>query len=69
MPLLYASIHPMASGDVLILATDGLQARFADGIKLGDSSAHIAQRLLAQYFKGTDDALVLVARYEGVLHE
>ena len=56
---------PVARGDMLIAATDGLSGGFAEGISLDAPLAEIADRILADHRKGTDDALVLVARYVG----
>lgn len=69
LPVLQASAFPLSAGDVLIFATDGIRPGFAEGINLKESPKHIAERILNQYFNGTDDALVLVARYWGVAHE
>jgi phosphoserine phosphatase RsbX len=52
-------------GDTLILATDGLDSAFTDHLTLGDPPQQIADRILEQHGKATDDALVLVARYLG----
>jgi phosphoserine phosphatase RsbX len=51
--------------DTFVLATDGVAPRFAeDGI--GDESPEAtAHGILQRYGRSTDDALVLVARYEG----
>jgi serine/threonine protein phosphatase PrpC len=65
LPLMSASIVPVMPGDTLILATDGIRSRFAQGLRLNESPKQIADRILAQHAKGTDDALVLVARYLG----
>jgi phosphoserine phosphatase RsbX len=52
-------------GDILILTTDGIRAGYVDGLEhVGDTQA-LADRILGQYAKGGDDALVLVARYLG----
>jgi len=54
------SIQP---GDVVLLGTDGLRSGFDDRPDLSQSVAALAQGILANYTKGIDDALVLVARY------
>src|SRR5438093_709986 len=54
-----------AAGDTLIFATDGISSEFARGIPWGLSPQEIANSVCARHFKGTDDALVLVARYRG----
>jgi phosphoserine phosphatase RsbX len=55
---------PIAPGDLLILATDGIAARFIEGPHRG-TPQQIADDILVRYGKTTDDALVLVARYNG----
>lgn len=68
LPPLLASIVPVTRGDVLILATDGIRAGFADELKAGSVQA-TADAVLARFARGTDDALVLVARYSGPQRE
>jgi len=65
LPPLRASVIPVARGDMLVFATDGIRSGFAEGLALSDPPQQIADRILAQYGKETDDALVLVARYLG----
>ncbi|TMQ61156.1 MAG: stage II sporulation protein E (SpoIIE) [Candidatus Eisenbacteria bacterium] len=60
-----ASATPVAAGDTLIFATDGIRSDFADSQSLSHAPREIAERVLARHGKGTDDALVLVARYLG----
>jgi hypothetical protein len=54
---------PMKEGDTLIFVTDGIRSGFARGLSTGDPPQLMANRILAEYGKGSDDALVLVARY------
>jgi len=63
LPRLSASVVQVGYGDVLILATDGIRPEFADNVNLEDSPQQIANRILFQYGRDTDDALVLVVRY------
>ena len=65
LPSLYPVVLPVSSGDTLVFATDGLRSGFTEGVALNDSPQQIADHLLANYGRGTDDALVLVARYVG----
>lgn len=65
LPPLRASVLPVARGDLLILATDGIRSGFADRLILSDSPQQIADYILGRYNRGTDDALVLVIRYVG----
>jgi len=53
-------------GDVLILATDGVEAAFADSVDISGSAQDISERILAVHWKPIDDALVLAVRYVGV---
>lgn len=56
---------PVEPGDLLVFATDGVHRAFVDGIDPHLPPAQLASELLARHIKGTDDALVLVARYLG----
>ena len=53
-------------GDVLILATDGVEGAFADSVDTSGSAQDISERILAVHWKPIDDALVLAVRYVGV---
>jgi phosphoserine phosphatase RsbX len=65
LPPLRASVLPVARGDTLILATDGVQSGFSCRIASAMAPQRAAQAILDSSSKGTDDALVLVARYQG----
>jgi serine/threonine protein phosphatase PrpC len=65
MPPLKPSNVPVLRNDLLILATDGIKRGFVPGLKLDGSPQQVADHILAKHFKGTDDGLVLVARYVG----
>jgi serine/threonine protein phosphatase PrpC len=65
LPSLSAVVIPVIPGDTLIFATDGVNSGFTDGLNLSNSPQQIADHILAKFNKGTDDALVLVARYVG----
>ena len=66
LPPLRAAALPVSNGDTLLLASDGIKLGFADGLPDDASPQQWANRILASHAKGTDDALVLVARYLGV---
>ncbi|HEX4628981.1 MAG TPA: SpoIIE family protein phosphatase [Gemmatimonadales bacterium] len=66
-PQLRAEVISITPGDTLIFATDGIKAGFADGLPAELSPQELAELILARHCKGTDDALVLVARYTGGL--
>ncbi len=52
-------------GDVFVFATDGIQGGFADRLNLSSPPRELADRILGDYGKATDDALVLVGRWLG----
>jgi hypothetical protein len=57
---------PVETGDLLIFATDGIRSAFTRALPLTGSPLEMADYILAEHRRGTDDALVLVARYQGV---
>jgi negative regulator of sigma-B (phosphoserine phosphatase) len=65
LPQVRAQVVPIAAGDVLLLATDGIREGFSDGLQLDAPPQQLADHILSRHAKGTDDALVLVARYRG----
>jgi hypothetical protein len=65
LPALQASAVPVYPGDTLIFTTDGIRNGFSIGPEQKKSPQQIADRILAEDSKGTDDSLVLVARYVG----
>jgi negative regulator of sigma-B (phosphoserine phosphatase) len=65
LPPVRELVLPVAAGDTLVLATDGVRGGFAEGLTADGTPQQLADRVLARDFKGTDDALVLVARYTG----
>jgi phosphoserine phosphatase RsbX len=69
LPTLHAGVLPLAPGDLLLFATDGIYTHFDEGINPAEAPQQIADRILSRWFKGTDDALVLVSRYSGISHE
>ena len=64
LPDLEAVRVALAPTDTLILATDGVDEQFADQLPTDLEPQPLAEHILARYGKGTDDALVLVARYK-----
>lgn len=66
LPALRAEVIPLKPFDTLVMATDGITPDFADRLAVGGDPQRIADHILAKHWKGTDDALVLVARYLGV---
>jgi negative regulator of sigma-B (phosphoserine phosphatase) len=53
----------LEDGDVMVLATDGIDSGFASAIMAGGPAQWIADRILAAHGKAGDDALVVVVRY------
>lgn len=65
MPSLQASIVPIADGDILIFTTDGVQEYYQEKINTENSTEEIVEFIANNYFKHTDDALILAARFTG----
>ena len=65
MPFLHAAIVPVMQGDTLIFSTDGIRSDFKKDVLAEHHPQQIADRIMTQGHKGTDDALVLVVRYRG----
>ena len=56
----------LRAGDVIVLATDGVGAAFADSLDVSGSAQAISERILADHWNPLDDALVVAIRYLGV---
>jgi negative regulator of sigma-B (phosphoserine phosphatase) len=69
LPLLRPDAVEIEPGDCFVLATDGVRADFSATVDVKRSPQENADGVLSQHFKGTDDALVLVARYIGEGHD
>lgn len=65
LPRLKVSNHDLSPGDLIIVATDGIERSFAEWVVESEPSQQIADALLENCRKGNDDALVLVVRYLG----
>jgi phosphoserine phosphatase RsbX len=65
LPRLRPSSTTVEPGDILILATDGISGGYITGLQRVAGAQALADRILTEYGKGADDALVLVARYLG----
>ena len=63
LPAIRATSTDLLPGDLIVLATDGIDSGFAQAIVAGGSAQHIADRILAEHGKQGDDALVVVVRY------
>ena len=58
---------PIRPGYLLVMASDGIGEGHLDGVDFTASAAVIAERILLEHGRQTDDALVLVARHRGIL--
>jgi phosphoserine phosphatase RsbX len=65
IPPLRSAELPVAAGDVLVLATDGVRASFSAYSPIAEDVQVAADAILARYGRETDDAMVLVVRYLG----
>ena len=66
LPPLQATVLPVAKGDTLFFATDGINGDFAENLSVLGNPQRAADRILERYRLGNDDALVLVARFVGI---
>jgi serine/threonine protein phosphatase PrpC len=64
-PHIAPRVVPIARGDTLILATDGISTSFSDSLQTRLAPQAMADDILARHATRKDDALVLVARYVG----
>jgi len=63
LPAVMPTSTPLEHGDLVVLATDGVRSDFGDALNPHGSSQEIAERILSDHGRGTDDALVVVVRY------
>lgn len=66
IPRLHPRTMRVSPGDTLVLATDGVKQGFTSELPVGLGVQQMADAILERFVTGTDDALVLVARYVGV---
>ncbi len=65
LPMMQASVAAIAPGDTFAIATDGIRPEFVESLGLREPPAQLAERILREHARDTDDALVVVARYHG----
>ena len=65
LPPLRAETLPVFPGDTLILVTDGISYFRNEDIPAQLPPQALAEYIMAHHGKGSDDALVLVVRYQG----
>jgi serine/threonine protein phosphatase PrpC len=63
LPPLKVSEVALYAGDLIVLASDGIRGGFTHNLRLEQSPQELADLIFARHAKGSDDALVLVARY------
>lgn len=63
LPPLDASVVPIRTGDMLVLVTEGIRSNFGRSTVAKSPPQRGADDILQHYYKGTDGAPVLVARY------
>ena len=56
-------VIPLSEGDTLVFATDGVDTDFELSLPVPGPSSSAAEEIMQRFAKGTDDALVLVARF------
>jgi negative regulator of sigma-B (phosphoserine phosphatase) len=65
LPSAQASTLRLMPGDLLVFATDGIQAGFDEAIRTIGTPQQIAEGILSRHARQVDDALVLAVRYAG----
>ena len=66
LPQLQPSILPVAQGDLLVFATDGVRTDFSRTLSTLENPQRAADRILKNFSNGSDDALVLALRITGI---
>lgn len=57
---------PIVTGDLLVIASDGIGGDYLRGIDFAAKAAVIVERILGTHAQDSDDALVLAARHRGM---
>ena len=66
LPPLKTTTLRVTRGDVLLFTTDGIEASFEDSLNVSGGPREIAERIMADHWRASDDALVLAVRYLGM---
>ena len=66
LPQLQAAVLPVAQGDLLIFATDGVRADFVRTLSALENPQRAAERIMKNFCSQSDDALVLALRITGI---
>jgi len=65
LPSVRATLTDLHTGDAVVFATDGIEPDFSSSLSPGVPAQRLAERILEQHGRGTDDALAVVVRYTG----
>ena len=65
LPQVRMGTVPLEPGDAVAMATDGVAADYSQSLESGVAAQQLAERVLENHGKGTDDALAVVVRYLG----
>jgi serine phosphatase RsbU (regulator of sigma subunit) len=68
LPQLQASVLPVAPGDLLVFATDGIRTDFVRTLSALENPQRVAERILKAFCSQSDDALVLALRISTGIH-
>ncbi|MFZ2035685.1 MAG: SpoIIE family protein phosphatase [Dehalococcoidales bacterium] len=63
LPPLRADTVQMNSGDILLMATDGIRGGFSGDINPNESPQIIADNIMNRFARETDDALIIAVRW------
>lgn len=66
LPQLQAAVLPVAQGDLLVFATDGVRADFVRTLSALENPQRAAERIMKNFCNQSDDALVLALRITGI---
>ena len=66
LPQLQAAVLPVAHGDMLVFATDGIRTDFARTLSALENPQKAAERIMKNFCNHSDDALVLALRITGI---
>ena len=67
LPTVRPAVIALAPGDVVVLASDGVNPELRDRLQLAGRPEEIAQRILKHSWTRVDDAVTLVVRFLGSL--
>ena len=66
LPQLQAAVLPVAQGDLLVFATDGIRTDFVRTLSALENPQRTAERIMKNFCNHSDDALVLALRITGI---